>query len=83
MDREPEPDYAWTATGDMLRFDVETMIRDGERFYRIWGDHWLPLTDEILDSWGWVKTETPESKIARLEWKVRQLERELDKLMNQ
>ena len=75
MDQEPEPQYAWHSMGP---YPVEMMIQGDQRWYRIYADHWLPLTDQLLESWDWVKTETQESRIARLEWRVRQLEAELE-----
>lgn len=72
---EPEPDYSWTGTP---RWDFEAKVENGARFFRIWDKaEWLPLTDERLEEFGFVKAETLESRLARAEWRITQLEAEL------
>jgi hypothetical protein len=77
MDQEPEPAYAWQGSPE---WGFEIKIENEERYFRTWDDGpWLPLTDEVMKSWGYIQIETSESKIARLEWRVRQLELELQR----
>jgi len=78
MDQEPEPQYQWSM--DELTAGFEVKLERGMQWYRLHSlSPWWPLSDEILESYGCRRTETQESRIARLEWRVRQLELELQR----
>lgn len=74
---EPEPQYCWSG---VTPYDVEMMIEDQVQYYRMgpWGA-WHRLTDEIRESFGFVKTETLESRLARAEWRIGELEADLQR----
>lgn len=78
-DIEPEPQYAWDMSS-MRNYNFAFI--DDQHFYR--RDDMLifthfDFTDEQLLAWGCVKSETAESRLARAEWRIRQLELELER----
>jgi hypothetical protein len=78
MDQEPEPQYGWTSNGSTLPMEIQ--YERGMQWYRFHpSSPWRPLDDDVFALYGWLRTETQESRIDRLEWKVRQLELELQR----
>lgn len=78
-DVEPEPEYGWHMKNP---YGYEMHSSSEGLFYQYPNSPWFgrfPLTDEILESWGCTRFETEKSRIARLEWRVRQLEQELER----
>lgn len=78
MDQEPEPEYEWVSDDSTLPMEIK--YERGMQWYRFYPTaRWSPLDDDVFTLYGWKKAETKESRIARLEWRVRQLELERDR----
>jgi len=72
---ELELHFAWVGVS---KFDYEMKYESGQAFFR-WSpvSPWLPMRDEDMERFGFTRQETVESRLARAEWRIAQLEAEL------
>jgi len=76
---EPKPMYHWIGGFIPDPDDVSIAIENGQMFlvvglYSNGRQRKIALYNDQCEILGWKLEETPESKIARLEWKIAQLE---------